>query len=63
MIIIITPIVLCLLGIIVLRAYKKRNKSLKGTYISPSAIASARASENVGGKEEEGTQIYKSDLY
>jgi len=64
---IIIPALLALLGWCMIISTKRRDKAwrktMKGKTIRPKTINADKRSESVGGKEEEGTQIYKTDLY
>jgi len=64
---IIIPALLALLGWCMIISTKRRDKAwrktMKGKTIRPNTITSPRASESLGGKEKEGNQIYKTDLY
>jgi len=45
------------------RRDKAWKKTMKGKTTTPKTNDADKRSENVGGKEKEGSQIYKSDLY
>jgi len=60
-------IVFALLGWCMIISSKRRDKAwkkaMKGKTITPKTNDADKRSESVSGKEKEGSQIYKTDLY